>query len=333
VSQGAGTFNRLTVEDAEKLDRESLLLAAVSPVIFSRAQAIGGQGNWRTMINGVAPEYFTIRDWQVTDGALFSEPDVRAMRKLALLGSTVAANLFPGGDAVGQQIQLRSVPFTVVGVLASKGQTATGSDQDDVVIVPYTTARSRLSGWARVQQILVSTYSPTEIPAAQDEIRSLLRESHRLGDDDDDDFTIRNQDELATAASATTKVMSWLLAAIASISLVVGGIGIMNIMLVSVTERTREIGIRMAVGARGSDVLTQFLIESVVISVLGGLIGLVLGFAGAALLGRLTGWSTATPPEAVLIAVGFSAAVGVFFGFYPARQAAALDPIQALRYE
>jgi putative ABC transport system permease protein len=333
VSQGAGTFNRLTVEDTEKLDRESLLIAAVSPVIFSRAQAIGGQGNWRTMINGVSTEYFTIRDWQAAEGALFSEADVRAMRKVALIGSTVAANVFPAGDAVGQQIQLRSVPFTVVGVLASKGQTATGSDQDDVVIVPYTTARTRLSGWARVQQILVSTYSPSDIPAATEEIRSLLRESHRLGDDDDDDFTVRNQDELATAASATTRVMSWLLAAIASISLLVGGIGIMNIMLVSVTERTREIGIRMAVGARGSDVLTQFLIESVVISVLGGLIGLVLGFAGAALLGRLTGWSTATPPEAVLIAVGFSAAVGVFFGFYPARRAASLDPIQALRYE
>jgi putative ABC transport system permease protein len=333
VSQGAGTFNRLTVEDAEKLDRESLLLAAVSPVIFSRAQAIGGQGNWRTMINGVSTEYFTIRDWQAAEGALFSDVDVRAMRKVALLGSTVAANVFPAGDAVGQQIQLRSVPFTVVGVLASKGQTATGSDQDDVVIVPYTTARTRLSGWARVQQILVSTYAPADIPAATDEIRSLLRESHRLGDDDDDDFTVRNQDELATAASATTKVMSWLLAAIASISLLVGGIGIMNIMLVSVTERTREIGIRMAVGARGTDVLTQFLVESVVISVLGGLIGLVLGFAGAALLGHLTGWSTSTPPAAVLIAVGFSAAVGVFFGFYPARQAASLYPIQALRYE
>jgi putative ABC transport system permease protein len=333
VSQGAGTFNRLTVEDAEKLDRESLLLAAVSPVIFSRAQAIGGQSNWRTTINGVATEYFSIRDWPVGDGALFSEADVRAMRKVALLGSTVATNLFPGGDAVGQQVQLRDSPFTIVGVLASKGQTASGTDQDDVIVVPYTTARSRLSGWARVGQILVSTYAPTDIPAATEEIRSILRESHRLGDDDDDDFTVRNQDELATAASATTKVMSWLLAAIASISLLVGGIGIMNIMLVSVTERTREIGIRMAVGARGSDVLTQFLVESVVISVLGGLIGLVVGFAGAALLGRLTGWSTSTPPEAVLIAVGFSAAVGVFFGFYPARQAASLDPIQALRYE
>jgi len=333
VSQGAGTFNRLTVEDAEKLERESLLLSAVSPVIFSRAQVIGGVGNWRVMVNGVATDYFTIRDWTTEAGALFSEGDVRAMRKVVLLGSTVAQNLFPGGDAVGQQVQLRNVPFTVVGVLAPKGQTATGADQDDVVIVPYTTARSRLSGWARIGQILASTYSPGDIPAAQEEIRTLMRESHRLGDADDDDFTIRNQNELAEAASSTTKVMSWLLAAIASISLLVGGIGIMNIMLVSVTERTREIGIRMAVGARGSDVLTQFLVESVVISVLGGLIGLALGFGGAALLGHLTGWSTATPPQALLIAVGFSAAVGIFFGFYPARQAAALDPIQALRYE
>ncbi|HKZ72500.1 MAG TPA: ABC transporter permease [Steroidobacteraceae bacterium] len=333
VSQGAGTFNRLTVEDAEKLERESLLLSAVSPVIFSRAQVIGGVGNWRVMVNGVATDYFTIRDWTTEAGALFSEGDVRAMRKVVLLGSTVAQNLFPGGDAVGQQVQLRNVPFTVVGVLAPKGQTATGADQDDVVIVPYTTARSRLSGWARIGQILASTYSPGDIPAAQEEIRTLMRESHRLGDADDDDFTIRNQNELAEAASSTTKVMSWLLAAIASISLLVGGIGIMNIMLVSVTERTREIGIRMAVGARGSDVLTQFLVESVVISVLGGLIGLALGFGGAALLGHLTGWSTATPPQALLIAVGFSAAVGIFFGFYPARQAAALDPIQALRHE
>ncbi|MEX2325413.1 MAG: FtsX-like permease family protein, partial [Gemmatimonadaceae bacterium] len=222
---------------------------------------------------------------------------------------------------------------TVIGVLETKGQTASGTDQDDVIVVPYTTAQTRLSGWARVWQILAATYSPTDIPAAQQEIRILLRESHRLGADDDDDFTIRNQTELADAASGTTQVMSYLLAAIASISLLVGGIGIMNIMLVSVTERTREIGIRMAIGARGSDVLTQFLIESVVMSLLGGIIGLLVGFAGAAILGKMTGWSTATPPEAVAIAVVFSAAVGIFFGFYPARKAASLNPIEALRYE
>ncbi|HEY8507422.1 MAG TPA: ABC transporter permease [Steroidobacteraceae bacterium] len=335
VSQGAGTFNRLTLADAEKLMREATLLAGVSPVVFTRAQAIGGVGNWRTIINGVSPGYQTIRDWDVTSGTFFTESDVRGMRKVAVLGKTVADNLFPDMDPVGQQIQLRDTPFTVIGVLAPKGQIGGGGgmDNDDVILVPYTTAQNRLSGWSRIGQIVASAYSPEEIPAAQEEIRSILREAHRLGDTEDDDFTIRNQDELAAAAQSTTKVMTWLLAAIASISLLVGGIGIMNIMLVSVTERTREIGIRMAIGARGSDVLTQFLVESVAISLVGGLIGLVLGFAGAALVGRLTGWNTVTPPEAVLLAVGFSAAVGVFFGFYPARQAAALNPIQALRYE
>jgi len=333
VSQGAGTFNRLSVEDAETLARESTLLSAVSPVIFARAQAIGGQGNWRTEVNGVSTDYQTIRDWPLAAGAFFAESDVRAMRKVAVLGSTAARNLFPDADPVGQQVQLRNVPFTIVGVLAAKGQTASGTDQDDVVVVPYTTAQSRLSGRSFIGQILVSTSSPADVPAAQSEVRAIMRESHRLGPAELDDFTVRNQDELAQASQGTTQVMSWLLAAIASVSLLVGGIGIMNIMLVSVTERTREIGIRMAIGARGSDVLTQFLVESVVMSVLGGIIGLAVGFGGAALLGRLTGWSTATPPEAAIVAVVFSAAVGVFFGFYPARKAAALDPIHALRYE
>jgi putative ABC transport system permease protein len=333
ASQGAGSFNRLTIADANKIKRESLLLSAVSPITVSRTQAIGGQGNWRTLINGVASEYQLIRDWPVESGTFFSESDVRAMRKVAVLGSTVAQNLFAGQDAVGEQVQLRDVPFTVIGVLGPKGQTAGGLDQDDVVLIPYTTAQSRLSGWLRIGQIIASAQSAEVIPDAQEEIRAIMRESHRLGEADDDDFTIRTQDELAATAQGTARVMSWLLAAIASISLLVGGIGIMNIMLVSVTERTREIGIRMAIGARGSDVLKQFLIESVVISVLGGVIGLALGVAGAFVLGRVTGWSTSTPVEALLLAVGFSAAVGVFFGFYPARQAAALNPIQALRYE
>ena len=333
VSQGAGTFNRLTIEDAEKLEREAMLLSAVSPVVVTRTQVIGGRGNWRTLINGVSPDYQIIRDWPVASGVFFSNADVRAMRKVAVLGRTVAENLFPGMDPVGEQIRLRDVPFTVIGVLASKGQTAGGMDNDDVVLVPYTTAQNRLSGWQRIGHIVASTYSPEDIPAAQEEMRAIMRESHKLGEGDDDDFTIRNQDELAQAAQSATQVMTWLLAAIASISLLVGGIGIMNIMLVSVTERTREIGIRMAIGARGRDVLTQFLVESVVISLLGGLIGLAVGITGAFVVGRITGWNTVTPPEAVLLAVGFSAAVGVFFGFYPARQAASLNPIQALRYE
>ncbi|HEX6965064.1 MAG TPA: ABC transporter permease [Gemmatimonadaceae bacterium] len=333
VSQGAQTFNRLTTDDAEKLQRESTLLSGVSPVFFTRSQVIGGLGNWQTMINGVSAEYPTIRNWSVASGQFFDDNDVRSMRKVAVLGNTVAKTLFPGSDPVGANIQIGHVPFTVVGVLAPKGQTATGTDQDDVVLMPYTTAQNRLTGRAHVGQLLASTYSMSDIPAAQQEIAEIMRESHRLVPGEPDDFTVRNQTEMAQAAQSTTDVMSWLLAAIASVSLVVGGIGIMNIMLVSVTERTREIGIRMAIGARGADVLTQFLVESIVMSVLGGIVGLAAGFGGAALLGHITGWSTSTPPSAALLALGFSAAVGIFFGFYPARKAASLDPIQALRYE
>ncbi|MCC6772514.1 MAG: ABC transporter permease [Gemmatimonadaceae bacterium] len=332
VSQGAGTFNRLQIEDAEKLQREATLITAVSPVIFTRTQLIGGAGNWRTDINGVSTDYQVIRDWPLASGTFFTQDDQRALRKVVVLGSTVAEALYAGMDPIGERLQLRSVPFTVIGVLAAKGQTATGTDQDDVVLVPYTTAQARLSGRSFIAQILASTASPADIPAAQEEMSAIMRESHKLGDADDD-FTIRNQNELAEAATGTTEVMTWLLAAIASVSLLVGGIGIMNIMLVSVTERTREIGIRMAIGARGSDVMVQFLVESIVISLAGGLLGILVGIAGSALVGSLTGWSTETSPQAVLMAVGFSGAVGVFFGFYPARKAASLHPIQALRYE
>ena len=333
VSQGAGAFNRLTVEDADKVKQQSTLLAGVSPVISTRAQVIGGTGNWRTMINGVSPDFLTIRDWTLSSGEAFTDADVKASRKVALLGATVASNLFPNGDAMGAQIQIGHVPFIVGGVLAAKGQNAAGQDQDDVILMPYTTAQNRLSGFMRLGQIMASTFNPSDIPAAQEEIRGIMRDAHRLADGADDDFTVRNQTEIAQAATQTTSVMTGLLAAIASISLVVGGIGIMNIMLVSVTERTREIGIRMAIGARGSDVLTQFLVESIVMSVMGGLVGLAVGFGGAMLLAHITGWTVSTPTSAVLIAVGFSGAVGVFFGYYPARKAAGLNPIQALRYE
>ena len=331
-SQGAGTFNRLTTADADKLKLEGSTLAAVSPVISTRLVAIGPSGNWRTTVNGVSPDYFVIREWTVSSGDIFVDGDVKAARKIAILGATVAANLFPGVDATGGQIQIGHVPFTVTAVLMAKGQSATGTDQDDVILMPYTTAQNRLSGNVRLGQILVSSFSPGEIPAAQAEVKSIMEDSHKLGDNADD-FTVRNQTEIASAATATTSVMSGLLAAIASISLLVGGIGIMNIMLVSVTERTREIGIRMAIGARGSDVLTQFLVESVVMSILGGFIGLLAGYVGALALAHVTGWSTVVPAYAVVMAVGFSAAVGVFFGYYPARKAAALNPIEALRYE
>ncbi len=334
ASQGAGTFNRLTIADADKIKANSTLLNAVSPVIVTRTQVIGGAGNWRTGVNGVSTEYLTIRNWSVTSGELFSDDDVRSKKKVVVLGSTVATNLFPDGNAVGASVQLGRSPFTVVGVLASKGQTASGSDQDDVVLVPYTTAQDRLSGFSFLAQILGSTTSTQVIPAAIEEVKQIMRDAHQLnGGNVPDDFTVRDQTAIAAAATSTTSVMTGLLAAIASISLIVGGIGIMNIMLVSVTERTREIGIRMAIGARGSDVLTQFLIESIVMSVLGGVIGLLVGLGGAAILGKFTGWATATPWSAVVIAVGFSAAVGVFFGYYPARKAASMNPIQALRYE
>jgi putative ABC transport system permease protein len=333
VSQGAQTFNRLTIEDVERIQREATLLSAVSPVVVTRSQIIGGAGNWRSMVNGVATAYAVIRDWPVNSGLFFTDDDVRAMRKVVVLGNTVAKNLFPNGDAVGSQVQVRNVPFTVIGVLAVKGQTAEGRDQDDVVLMPYTTARTRLSRSGFIAQILASTSSPSDVKPAQEELRAIMREAHRLGDGEPDDFTIRDQSELAETAQATTRVMTWLLAAVASISLVVGGIGIMNIMLVSVTERTHEIGIRLAIGARGSDVMKQFLVESMVLSAMGGAIGVLLGFTGAAVVGALTGWSTEVPAASVPLAVGFSAAVGVFFGYYPARKAAALNPIEALRYE
>ena len=332
VSQGAQAFNRLTVDDAEKLKRDGTLFAGVTPVVMTRTQVIAGGTNWRTTINGVSTDFQTIRDWDLQSGTFFSDNDVRGMRKVAVIGNTVAQNLFPGVDPVGSQIQIRNVPFDIVGVLATKGQNAGGQDQDDVVIIPYTTAQARLSGSTRIFQILVSATSQQDIAAAQQEVTAIMHESHKIGDGDDD-FTVRNQTEIANAAQGTTKIMTWLLASIASVSLIVGGIGIMNIMLVSVTERTREIGIRMAIGARGSDVLTQFLVESIVMSVLGGAVGLVVGVGGASLVARFTGWSTEVPIQAVALAIGFSAAVGVFFGYYPARKAAALDPIQALRYE
>jgi len=333
ASQGAQTFNRLTVADAVKIQNESTLLSGVSPVVVTRAQVITNTGNWRTEVDGVSPDYATIRDWNVSSGAFFTSDDVNASRKVALLGSTIVQNLFPDSDPVGAEIRIGDVPFTVVGVLAPKGQTSSGQDQDDVVLMPYTTAQDRLSGRTFLTQILASAQSSNEMAAAEDEVRGIMRDSHGLLNGGADDFTVRDQTAIAQAATSTTSVMTGLLAAIASISLVVGGIGIMNIMLVSVTERTREIGVRMAVGARGSDVLTQFLVESVVMSVLGGLIGLVAGYGGSVILGRVMGWSTSTPLVAVAAAVGFSAAVGVFFGYYPARKAASLDPIQALRYE
>jgi putative ABC transport system permease protein len=334
VSQGAGSSGRLTLDDFTALQREGLLLAHVSPVLVAGGQIIANGNNWRSMVDGVTLDYQAIRDWPVSSGRFFDANDLLANRKVCVLGKTPADNLFPGQDPVGATIRIRNEPFQVIGELVAKGQTAEGTDQDDVILAPYTTVHTRLAGgFTFLPQILASTDNKADLSAAEEEITQILRGAHKLPSYADNDFTVRNQQDLAEAAQGTTNVMTLLLAAIASISLLVGGIGIMNIMLVSVTERTREIGIRMAIGARGGDVLTQFLVEAIVMSLIGGAIGVGLGFAGAAILSKATGWQTAIAPQMVLVALGFSAAVGIFFGFYPARKAAALDPIQALRYE
>jgi putative ABC transport system permease protein len=333
VSQGAQAFPTLSLADVDKIRAEAQYVTGVSPVVVSRSQVVAAQANWRTTINGVSTDYQAIRDWTTDDGGFFGDDDVRGQRAVAVIGKTVAQRLFGDSEPVGQDIQIAKSPFKVVGVLTAKGQNASGNDSDDIILVPYTTAATRLNGKNRIPQIVASAASEQQIPAAQDEIRGLVRESHRLTDNDEDDFTVRNQTDLAQAAESSTRVMTLLLAAIASISLLVGGIGIMNIMLVSVTERTREIGIRLAIGARGSDVLTQFLVESIVMGILGGVIGLLTGVIGAKVLGHFTGWETVISPLVMLIAIGFSGAVGIFFGYYPARRAAALNPIQALRYE
>ncbi len=333
VNQGASSFNRLNIDDSEKIRNESAFIAGVSPVVFTRTQIVGGTGNWRSTIHGVTTEYVTIRDWELTSGRFFDASEERTGKKVIVLGATIAENLFPNGDAVGTRVLVRNVPMDVIGVLEKKGQTPDGNDQDDVALAPVLTVQRRLSNWTFIRQILANTYSPDDIDEAQVELRAIMRESHGLAEWEPDDFEIKNQDQLSEAAQGTTEVMTMLLAAIASISLLVGGIGIMNIMLVSVTERTREIGIRMAIGARGADVLTQFLIESIVMSILGGAIGVAIGVGGANLLGTTMGWNTVVNSQTVMIALIFSGAVGIFFGFYPARKAAALNPIDALRFE
>ena len=332
ASLGAATYNKLTVADAMKIKREATLVSAVSPVVVTEAQVIGGEGNWKTRINGVSTDFFHIRDWNTSSGEIFTDADVRSGRKVALLGATVARKLFSGSDPIGAHIQIGRVPFTVVGILRAKGGGG-GGDEDDVVVMPYTTAQTRLKGDVDIGHMFASAFTASQMPAAQEEIAEIMRDSHKLKPGMEDDFFLRNQIEITRALGSTTRTMSALLAAIASISLLVGGIGIMNIMLVSVTERTREIGIRVAVGARGADILRQFLVESVAMSVMGGLVGLFGGYVGGRLLGHITGWSVATPLSAVVIAFGFSAAVGVFFGLYPAKKAAALNPIDALRFE
>jgi putative ABC transport system permease protein len=327
---GAGT---MTVEDAEAIGREVAGVTAVSPEVRNRQQVLANGLNWNTQILGEGTEYLDIRDWPLDDGAMFAEQDVRGAGKVCIIGKTIANQLFPNEDAVGKSLRIRNIPFKILGVLTGKGLSVMGTDQDDVVIVPYTSLMKRIERRTNISSIIVQSSSPKDSGKVQRDIGDLLRQRHRLGQGRDDDFTIRGQQEIADAATATTETMTVLLGAIASVSLIVGGIGIMNIMLVSVTERTREIGIRMSVGAQGRDILLQFLIEAVTLSLLGGVIGILLGVGSAELVSAIKGWPTLVSVSSVVLAFLFSAAVGVFFGFYPARKASRLDPIDALRYE
>ena len=332
VRGGWGGSGTLTIEDANAIQVEIPSVSMVSPEIRSNAQVAAGNQNWYSQLLGESPDYFEMRQWEMTSGTGFTEQDLRAAAKVAVIGKTTASQLFGNVDPVGQIVRVKNVPFIVTGVLKSKGLSLMGSDQDDVVVVPYTTAMKRLTGDTKVRSINVQARSAAVLETAQQQIIELLRQRHNINGKDDD-FTVRTQQEIAEMATATSKIMSLLLAAIACVSLVVGGIGIMNIMLVSVTERTREIGIRMALGAHGTDIMLQFLIEAITLSSLGGIIGILLGFGTAEILSKVAGWPTDVSISSVISAFCFSAAVGVFFGLYPARKAASLDPIDALRYE
>lgn len=334
VNRGMGSFNRFTMDDVTKIQKDATLLKAVSPIVRSGGQVIGGIGNWNTSIYGVAENYLDIRNWELKYGDFFTEKDIRSRAKVAVLGSDVADNLFPNENPVGTDIRIRNVPFKVIGVLKSKGSSASGMmSNDDLILAPSTTVLYRLAGGTHISFIYASAISTDKIDAAQEELSAIMRDAHKLNPGEDDDFTVRTQAEITEAASETSKVLTLLLASVAGVSLIVGGIGIMNIMLVSVTERTREIGIRLSVGARGSDILTQFLTESIVLSLVGGIIGILLAFGIAYILNEYASQTTLIKPAIVMIAFFFSGTVGVFFGFYPARKAAALNPIDALRYE
>jgi putative ABC transport system permease protein len=333
VHGGWGSAGTLTVDDAEAIQREIPGVVGISPEVRSGSQIIAGSQNWFTQVLGESTEYFDLRKWPIVEGSSFTEQDVRSANKVAVVGRTIAEQLYAGEDPVGKVLRIRNIPFVIVGVLLSKGLSVSGQDQDDVIIIPYTTAMKRLQGVTMLRTINVQMLKPTLLATAQQQITELLRQRHRIGPGRDDDFTVRNQQEIADMATAQSKTMTLLLGAIAGVSLVVGGIGIMNIMLVSVTERTREIGIRMSVGARGRDILLQFLIEAVTLSAIGGVIGIGLGVGTSQLLAARMHWPTLTSFSSVVVAFVFSAAIGIFFGFYPARKASRLDPIEALRYE
>ena len=336
TQSGARIFtgqSTITEEDVEAVRAECPAVAYVTPMSRSAAQIVSGSLNWGTSVQGVGVEWPFVRSWNVDRGVFFGESDVRAAAKVCVIGSTVSNALFEGQDPVGQTVRIKNFPFRVIGVLETKGGNSMGQDQDDVVIAPYTTVMRLLKKTQKIDMFMASAVSRAAVDDAQKQIEALLRQRHRLGPGQDSDFMIRSQQEIAQTADQTSKTLSVLLASAASISLLVGGIGIMNIMLVSVTERTREIGIRMAIGAKGRDVLTQFLIEALTLSIAGGAIGVTLGVGASRILAWKAGWPIHLDGSAIALAFGFSAAIGVFFGFYPARKASRLDPIEALRYE
>jgi putative ABC transport system permease protein len=335
---GFGSQLTITEDDGYAIAREVELVQAAAPVSRGTAQLVYGNQNWSSVVMGITPDYLEVRDWEITLGRGIAQEDLDSAGKVVLLGQTVANNLFGEADPLDQTIRIRKVPFTIIGVLAKKGQSMQGQDQDDVVLVPISTARKRVLGGQQARQravvaISVKVRDGADMTEAEGQIRDLLRQRHRLAPNQDDDFWLRNLSEVLETQQAAQRVMALLLAAVASVSLVVGGIGIMNIMLVSVTERTREIGLRMAVGARRRDILAQFLIEAVTLAAIGGLIGVGLGIGAAIGIAYFTDWPVRVAPAAIVVAVGFAAVVGVFFGFYPARKASRLEPMEALRFE
>jgi putative ABC transport system permease protein len=334
VSSGASGGEGFTVGDCDAIASEVPGVVAISPEVRAGGQAIYGNKNWSASVYGVNSDYLQIKSWNVVSGSNFSEQEVRTAAKVVLLGKTVVTELFDGNDPVGEIIRIRNVPFVVMGTLEPKGASLMGSDQDDAIIMPYTSAMKRLAGnRAAIRSMIIQSESPAVMSLVEEEVTTLLRQRHKIQDGADDDFMVRTQDQINEFATGTSKTMTALLGAVAGVSLVVGGIGIMNIMLVSVTERTREIGIRMAVGAKARDVLVQFLTEAVVLSLLGGGLGIALGMGTSAIIASQMNWPTLTPGNAIAGAFAFSAAIGIFFGFSPARKAAQLDPIEALRYE
>ncbi len=336
VRMGAGTQPTLSLADAEDIFKECPAVADVGPVLGGVAQVVYGHLNWSTGVTGTTPGMLEVRDWSLSSGRPFTEQDVKSATKVALLGQTVVDNLFGDQNPVGQAIRIKNVPFTVIGVLAPKGQSPQGQDQDDTVYVPVTTAQKKLFGTqfpGMVRIIMVKARSTEDLSPAEEQITELLRQRHHIGQKQENDFTVRNLTQIMQAAEQSTRVMTLLLGAIASVSLLVGGIGIMNIMLVSVTERTREIGIRMAIGAKTWDIRLQFIIEALTLSLIGGVIGIIVGVSTSLILSSVSGWPTVVSPLSILLAFGFSGLVGIFFGFYPAYKASLLNPIDALRYE